>query len=79
MVINNLFLFFALGYEKYSILGWCNGGISAIIMAARLGQNIDKLVVWGSNTFVSDNDVAVIKSHMDIETWTPFMYNSFLC
>jgi len=67
-----------LGYEKYSILGWCNGGVSAIIMAARFWQHIDKLVVWGSNTFVSDNDVAVIKSHMDIETWTPFMYNSFL-
>ncbi|KAG7155098.1 Valacyclovir hydrolase-like [Homarus americanus] len=42
-----------LKYDKYSLLGWSDGGISALILAAAYPQHVDKLVVWGANAYVS--------------------------
>lgn len=47
----------ALGFAKFSLLGWSDGGIAALIAAARNPDKIRKMVVWGVNAFVSQQDV----------------------
>ncbi len=48
--------------DKYSLVGWSDGGITAMIMAAQSPQNIDKLVVWGANSFVTEEDTKMYES-----------------
>lgn len=47
----------ALGFAKFSLLGWSDGGITALIAAAKNPDKIKKMVVWGSNAFVSQQDL----------------------
>lgn len=47
----------ALGFEKFSLLGWSDGGITALIAAAMYPHLIRKMVVWGANAFVSEQDL----------------------
>lgn len=46
-----------LGYEKYSLLGWSDGGITSMILAAAFPRHIEKMVIWGANAFVTEEDV----------------------
>ena len=34
-----------LGFERFSLAGWCDGGVSAVIAAARYPRNVSKLVI----------------------------------
>lgn len=60
---NLLFFFFksflwqTLGFGKFSLLGWSDGGITALVAAARNPDLINKMVVWGANAFVSQQDL----------------------
>lgn len=49
----------ALGFSRFSLLGWSDGGITALIAAARNPSLINKMVVWGSNAYVSQQDVNI--------------------
>lgn len=52
-------MFQTLGISKYSLLGWSDGGITSLIIAAKNAQAVQKLVVWGANAFVSAEDAAI--------------------
>jgi len=62
-----------LGHLKFSILGWSDGGNSAAIMAAKYSNFIKKLVVWGSNSFVTPKELKSYQSIRDINSWSPRM------
>jgi len=51
-----------LGFSSYGCLGWSDGGITAQIMAAQY-PSVEKLVIWGSNAYVGDEDVKLYKSN----------------
>lgn len=51
------FLWQTLGFGKFSLLGWSDGGITALVAAARNPDLINKMVVWGANAFVSQQDL----------------------
>lgn len=63
----------ALNIEKYSLLGWSDGGITAMILAAKYPQAVEKLVVWGSNAYVTDKDVKIYQGIRDISRWSEAM------
>ena len=63
----------SLGFDKFSLLGWSDGGVSAIIAAANYPQHITKLVVWGANAYVSEDDVRLVQAVRDISKWSPRM------
>ncbi|CAG0887444.1 unnamed protein product [Darwinula stevensoni] len=63
----------ALGVERYSLLGWSDGGITALILAGTHLSNIQKLVVWGANAYVTLNDLHLLEKVRDIDTWSPKM------
>lgn len=38
------------------MLGWSDGGITALIAAAKYPSYISKMVIWGANAYVTDED-----------------------
>ncbi|XP_034035265.1 valacyclovir hydrolase [Thalassophryne amazonica] len=59
----------ALGFGAFSLLGWSDGGIIALIAAAKNPELIRKMVVWGSNAFVSQEDVNLYNKVRDVSMW----------
>ena len=50
-------IFQKLHYTRYSVLGWSDGGITGMILAANQGtSSIQKLIIWGSNAYVNEED-----------------------
>ncbi|XP_031431143.1 valacyclovir hydrolase isoform X2 [Clupea harengus] len=62
-----------LGFSRFSLLGWSDGGITALIAAALSPANVRKLVVWGSNAYVSQEDIAIYNSVRDVSRWSERM------
>lgn len=54
--------FQTLGYDKYSLLGWSDGGITSLMMAATFPQHVERMVVWGSNAYVSEEEIEIFGS-----------------
>ncbi|XP_037078418.1 valacyclovir hydrolase-like isoform X2 [Pollicipes pollicipes] len=63
----------ALGYDKYSVMGWSDGGNSAVILAAMRPENVTKLVIWGANAYVTDKDSELYEAVRDIDKWSERM------
>ncbi|XP_070816691.1 valacyclovir hydrolase isoform X2 [Chaetodon trifascialis] len=60
----------ALGFSKFSLLGWSDGGITALIAAAKNPNLIRKLVVWGANAFISQHDLELYNVVRDVSNWS---------
>ena len=60
----------ALSINKFSILGWCDGGVSAIILAALYPESVEKIVIWGSNAYVTKMDIEIFEQTRDVEKWS---------
>lgn len=63
----------ALGHDKFSLVGWSDGGITAMIAAAKFPENVRKLVVWGANAYIADEDIAMIEKVADVSKWSDRM------
>ena len=70
-VHRNAFRF--LGFEKYSVLGWSDGGISGLILASLAPEAVDNLVVWGSNSYVAKEDQDMVNGLKDMSKWSDKM------
>lgn len=57
----------ALGYIDYSLIGWSDGGISSLILAARHSGNIRKMIVFGSNCYILPEELKVYQSMIIID------------
>ncbi|KAE9543259.1 hypothetical protein AGLY_003170 [Aphis glycines] len=68
----------SLQINKYSLLGWSDGGITALIMASKAVDRVEKLIVWGSNAYVTEKDVELYEKIRDIENWSPRMRQQFI-
>jgi len=62
-----------LGHDQYSVLGWSDGGNSAVILAALRPQSVTKLVIWGANAYVSEKDIQLYEAVRDIDQWSERM------
>ena len=63
----------ALGFNKFSLAGWSDGGITALIAAAQVPDNIHRLVLWGSNAYISQWDIDNINQVADVSQWSDRM------
>ncbi|XP_036438174.1 valacyclovir hydrolase [Colossoma macropomum] len=63
----------ALGFRHFSLLGWSDGGIIALIAAALNPALIKKMVVWGSNAYVSEQDLKIYNAIRDVSMWSERM------
>lgn len=64
---------FLTGHTKYSLLGWSDGGITAIVLAAKYSDCIDRLVVWGANATVTAQDIELYEKIRDTSKWSQKM------
>ncbi|XP_068623926.1 valacyclovir hydrolase-like isoform X2 [Battus philenor] len=55
---------------KFSILGWSDGGITAMILTAKYPSVVNKLVIWGSNSFILPHEVENLKKIKDVKSWS---------
>uniref|UniRef100_A0A8C5PC43 AB hydrolase-1 domain-containing protein n=1 Tax=Leptobrachium leishanense TaxID=445787 RepID=A0A8C5PC43_9ANUR len=63
----------ALNFKRFSLLGWSDGGITALIAAARYPSLIHKLVVWGANAYVTEEDLKLYNAVKDVSKWSEKM------
>lgn len=55
-------LFQQIGINKFSVLGWSDGGISALILAQKHPNSLQKLVIWGANSYVTPEEIQIYES-----------------
>ena len=60
----------ALGHSKFSVIGWCEGGIRGIVTATFFPECVQKLIVWGCRTYVTKDDVEMIEKVRDTNKWS---------
>ncbi|XP_043264348.1 valacyclovir hydrolase-like [Colletes gigas] len=58
-----------IGYERFSLVGWSDGGITAMIMAAKYPENIRKLIIVAANSYISPREMEEYESVRNIDTW----------
>ena len=63
----------ALGYDRFSVLGWSDGGVAALFLAALFPESVRKMVVWGANAYVSDEDIEMFLAVRDVRQWSASM------
>ncbi|XP_077439508.1 valacyclovir hydrolase isoform X1 [Vanacampus margaritifer] len=66
-----------LGFATFSLLGWSDGGITALIAAAKNPHLINKTLVWGSNAFVSQKDLDIYACKCTPRAALPFLLVRF--
>ncbi|XP_023390410.1 valacyclovir hydrolase isoform X2 [Pteropus vampyrus] len=59
-----------LKFKKVSLLGWSDGGITALIAAAKHPSYIHKMVIWGANAYVTEEDEVIYQSIRDVSKWS---------
>ena len=40
-------------------MGWSDGGITALILAGTYTDDVNKLIVWGANSYVTEKDTGL--------------------
>ncbi|ALC47239.1 CG5377 [Drosophila busckii] len=62
-----------LNKPKFSILGWSDGGITALILAGRHAEAVDKLAIWGAGAYLNEAEVKSLRAIRDVAMWSPRM------
>uniref|UniRef100_A0ACB8FCT2 Uncharacterized protein n=2 Tax=Sphaerodactylus townsendi TaxID=933632 RepID=A0ACB8FCT2_9SAUR len=60
----------ALKFQRFSLLGWSDGGITALVAAAKYPHLIHKMVIWGANANVTAEDVKIYNGIRDVSKWS---------
>lgn len=63
----------AIGFGAFAVAGWSDGANSAALLASKYPDKVLKLVIWGGNSFISEEDLARIESIRDVSTWSTRM------
>ncbi|KAM9233592.1 valacyclovir hydrolase isoform 3-T3 [Dugong dugon] len=59
-----------LKFPKVSLLGWSDGGITALIAAAKYQSYISKMVIWGASAYVTGEDEVIYQGIRDVSKWS---------
>lgn len=63
----------ALKIDNFSLLGWSDGGITAIILAGKYPQKVEKLAFFGSNAFIVEEELKIYENIRDVSKWSAKM------
>ncbi|XP_076239596.1 serine hydrolase BPHL [Calliopsis andreniformis] len=62
-----------LGYSKFSVIGWSDGGITSLMMAAMFPESITKMVAVAANAYITPKEAEIYKNFREIESWSEKM------
>lgn len=72
------FVMRALGCERYHVLGWSDGAVSGTILAANNPEVVEKLVIFGGQSNISERDKEMYQSIRNVEdAWSPQMLEMY--
>lgn len=57
----------SLGYSSFNVVGWSDGAIAGVILAATYPDAVLKLVIFGINAWVDENDIAGYEQTRNVE------------
>jgi valacyclovir hydrolase len=60
-------------YNITDIFRWSDGGITGLILAGKYPQNVEKLIVFGSNAFIVEEELKIYDSIRDVCKWSAKM------
>ena len=64
----------ALGHERYGVMGWSDGAISAVMLAAEKSAHVERLVIFGGNAYLTAEDIEAFEDTRDVEaSWSKRM------
>ncbi|XP_065181077.1 valacyclovir hydrolase-like [Sycon ciliatum] len=63
---------------KVNVLGWSDGANIGAIMAAQRPDLVKRLVMWGGNAYITQEDVDLYNAAADTSTWSPRMAEPFV-
>mmetsp|Transcript_15514 Transcript_15514/g.40173 ORF Transcript_15514/g.40173 Transcript_15514/m.40173 type:complete len:174 (-) Transcript_15514:308-829(-) len=64
----------ALGHKEYAVMGWSDGAMSAVLLAASFPAKVDRLLIFGGNAYLSAADIDAFEATRDVATsWSPRM------
>jgi valacyclovir hydrolase len=66
-------LMLAIGFPRFSVLGWSDGGITGMILAANHAESVEKLVIWGANAYILPEELKIYESIRDVSKWSARM------
>ena len=67
-----------LDIPQYSVLGWSDGGITGLILASICLDNVQNLIIWGSNAYVTEKDIQMYRDIEDVDKWSKRMKEPFI-
>ncbi|XP_012217385.1 valacyclovir hydrolase [Linepithema humile] len=62
-----------LGYSKFSLVGWSDGGITSLLLASAYPESINKMIVFGANSYIHPDEIKAYESIRDINKWSEKM------
>ena len=63
-----------LGHTKYAVMGWSDGAISAVKLAAEHAPQVERLIIFGGNAYLTKDDIDAFEATRDVEgTWSKRM------
>lgn len=62
-----------LGFKAFSLLGWSDGGNTACIIAGKHKDRVQKLVIWGANSYVTKEELELFEGIRDVSSWSERM------
>jgi valacyclovir hydrolase len=51
-----------LGYSKFSLVGWSDGGITSLLLASAYPESINKMVVLSANSYIHSDEIKIYES-----------------
>ena len=59
----------ALSVSEYSVLGWCEGGTTAILMATMFPDAVKTLVTFSARSYITSEEMAAFEIMSDTSGW----------
>ncbi|XP_058790154.1 valacyclovir hydrolase-like [Phymastichus coffea] len=67
-----------LGFDKFSLIGWSDGGITSLILAATYPENVRKIIVTATHTYITPQEMALYEISKDLSTWSERVRRSLI-
>jgi valacyclovir hydrolase len=78
-IINIFYLIFkSLGFEKFSVIGWSDGGIAGLVLAINYPTNVKSIIMWGSIGFPSEKLFKLSFTSRDLDYWSRERIDNYL-
>eukprot|EP00118_Oscarella_pearsei_P029071 m.311654 g.311654 ORF g.311654 m.311654 type:complete len:264 (+) comp95794_c0_seq1:101-892(+) len=62
-----------LQFSEFSVMGWSDGAITALVLASLSPLAVRSLVIWGGNAFFVKEDITAFEKTSDTTQWSPRM------